>query len=83
MSIYFYQSIDIRTYSNDFLQSVALIRTTIRARHAGKAGMQYQLFKDCRVLISIKISKINTRSGYHVRFFALLIHDQLITEGFR
>jgi len=83
MSIYFYQSIDIRTYSNDFCQFIALTQTNFLARNAGKSGMQCQLFKDCRVLISIKISKINTRSGYHVRFFALLIHDQLITEGFR
>jgi len=46
MSIYFYQSIDIRTYSNDFLQSVALIRTTFPARDASFSGIAYQISKD-------------------------------------
>ena len=58
MSIYFYQSIDIRTYSNDFLQSVALIRTTFRARHAGKAGMQCQKSKDDSKSIVPEIQKL-------------------------
>ena len=78
----FCQFIDNYTFLRDFCQNVAQIRTTFRARHAGKAGMQCQLFKDCRVLISIKISRINTRLGYHVRFFALLIHDQSVIINF-